>query len=67
MTGGRQGVYYEAGYAMGLGLPVIWTVRSDRENDMHFDTKQYGLIIWDTPEDLAEDLEALVIAAIGEN
>jgi len=67
VTGGRQGVYYEAGYAMGLGLPVIWSVRSDCEKDMHFDTKQYRHVIWDTPEDLREDLEALVIAAIGEN
>lgn len=67
VTGGRQGVYYEAGYAMGLGLPVIWSVRSDSRNDMHFDTKQYKHIIWDTPDDLAKELEALVVAAIGEN
>ena len=67
VTGGRQGVYYEAGYAMGLGLPVIWSVQSDHQEDMHFDTQQYKHIIWDTPEDLAEELEALVIAAIGGN
>ena len=29
VTGQRQGVYFEAGYAMGLGLPVVWTVRKD--------------------------------------
>ena len=52
---------------MGLGLPVIWSVRSDRKDDMHFDTQQYKHIIWATPEDLAKGLEALVIAAIGEN
>ena len=67
VTGGRQGVYYEAGYAMGLGLPVIWSVRSDHEHHMHFDTKQYKHVIWDTPEYLAKELEALVLAAIGEN
>ena len=67
VTGGRQGVYYEAGYAMGLGLPVIWSVRSNHKSDMHFDTKQYKHIIWDTPEYLARELEALVIAAVGEN
>ena len=66
VTGGRQGVYYEAGYAMGLGLLVIWSVQSDHKDDMHFDTQQYKHIIWATPEDLAEELEALVIAAIGE-
>ena len=45
VTGGRQGVYYEAGYAMGLGLPVIWSVRSDRKDDMHFDTQQYNVVV----------------------
>lgn len=28
-TGSRGGVYYEAGYAHGLGLPVIYTCRED--------------------------------------
>ena len=28
-TGQRGGVYYEAGFAHGLGLPVIWTCRKD--------------------------------------
>ena len=27
VTGGRQGVYFEAGFALGLGRQVIWTVR----------------------------------------
>ena len=30
-TGHRGGVYFEAGYALGLGLPVIWTCN---EGDM---------------------------------
>ena len=50
---------------MGLGLPVIWSVRDDRKGDMHFDTRQYNHIIWSTPTDLADQLEARVIAAIG--
>ena len=66
VTGGRQGVYYEAGYAMGLGLPVIWSVRDDRKEDMHFDTRQYNHIIWCTPGDLKDQLRARVISAIGE-
>ncbi len=28
-TGQRGGVYFEAGFAYGLGLPVIWTCRED--------------------------------------
>ncbi len=67
VTGGRQGVYYEAGYAMGLGLPVIWSVKNDRMCDMHFDTRQYNHIIWCEPTDLADQLKARVISAIGKS
>ena len=37
-TGQRQGVYYESGYARGIGLPVIWTCRKDDMEKLHFDT-----------------------------
>ena len=67
VTGGRQGVYYEAGYAMGLGLPVIWSVKNDHKCDMHFDTRQYNHIIWCKPTDLAYELQARVSSAIGES
>ena len=36
----RGGVYFEAGFAMGLGIPVFWTVRGTTD-DIHFDTRQY--------------------------
>jgi len=29
VTEQKQGVYFEAGYAIGLGIPVIWSVRKD--------------------------------------
>ncbi len=29
-TGHRGGVYFEAGFAHGLGIPVIWTCREDQ-------------------------------------
>lgn len=29
-SGSRSGVYFEAGYALGLGLPVIWTCKEDQ-------------------------------------
>jgi hypothetical protein len=35
-TGHRGGVYFEAGYAMGLGLPVFWTCRRDDLDKLHF-------------------------------
>jgi hypothetical protein len=38
--GDRGGVYFEAGFALGLGLQVIHTCRKDmiKENKIHFDT-----------------------------
>lgn len=50
-TGQRGGVYFEAGPAHGLGLPVVWTIRHDALKDVHFDTRQYNFVTW-TPEDL---------------
>ena len=45
--GARGGVYYEAGLARGLGIPVIWTCREDMLKDkLHFDTRQYPHIGW---------------------
>lgn len=46
-TGNRGGVYFEAGFALGLGLPVIWTVQSKQLKDIHFDNRQYNFLQWD--------------------
>jgi len=66
VTGHRQGVYFEAGYALGLGIPVIWTCRKDEIDSCHFDTRQYNHIVWETPEQLAQALEHRIRATIGE-
>lgn len=66
VTNHRQGVYFEAGYAMGLGIPVIWTCRKDQLGACHFDTRQYNHIVWGTPAELAEALEYRIRATIGE-
>jgi nucleoside 2-deoxyribosyltransferase len=63
----RGGVYFEAGYAMALPIPVIWTCHKDSMNDVHFDTRQYNHIVWETPQDLYRMLKARVGAVIGEN
>jgi hypothetical protein len=62
----RGGVYFEAGFAMGLGIPVIWTVEKDSLDDVHFDTRQYNHIVWDTPETLRNMLKARIGAVIGD-
>lgn len=55
-TGQRGGVYFEAGFAMGLGTPVIWTCRDTDVEKLHFDTRQYNHIVWSNPADLKEKL-----------
>lgn len=55
-TGQRGGVYFEAGFAMGLGIPVIWTCRDTDIGDLHFDTRQYNHIVWTEAADLKERL-----------
>ena len=42
----RGGVYFEAGYAMGLDIPIIWTCRKDNVEHIHFDIRQYNQIVW---------------------
>ena len=58
----RQGVYFEAGYAMGLGIPVIWCCKADDIENVHFDTRQYNHIVWATPEELALKIERRIKA-----
>jgi nucleoside 2-deoxyribosyltransferase len=45
-TGNRGGVYFEAGFAMGRDIPVIWTIRSGRFHRVHFDNRQYNFVDW---------------------
>ena len=61
----RGGVYYEAGFAQGIGIPVIWTVREDQIGAVHFDTRQFPHIVWATPDDLRVALYNRIAARIG--
>jgi nucleoside 2-deoxyribosyltransferase len=63
-TGHREGVYYEAGYAKGLGLEVVWTCREDEFGKTHFDTRQYNHIIWKNEQDLYQQLRRRIEATI---
>jgi nucleoside 2-deoxyribosyltransferase len=65
VTEQKQGVYFEAGYAIGLGLPVIWSCRKDDFKNAHFDTRQYNHIIWEKPEELEEGLYNFICTIIG--
>ena len=64
--GARGGVYYEAGFAHGLGLPVIFTCRNDMIDKVHFDTRQFNHIVWENPDDLREQLTNRIGSVLGD-
>jgi nucleoside 2-deoxyribosyltransferase len=69
LTRQRPNVYFEAGFALGLGLRVIWTCRKDEiySNEVHFDTRQYNFIDWE-PNDypgFVRRLKARIEAILG--
>ena len=63
-TGQKAGVYFEAGFAKGLGRRVIWTCREDDFENVHFDIAQFSHIIWKDPRDLRTRLAARIRATI---
>jgi len=49
LTNANAGAYWEAGYADGLGKPVIYSCRKDffEAREPHFDTNHHHTVIWD--------------------
>ena len=64
--GARGGVYYEAGFAHGLGLKVIFTCRKDAIDKVHFDTNHYNHVVWDTPAELLKGVKDRILAEFGQ-
>ena len=63
--GARGGVYYEAGFANGLGLTVIFTCREDKFDLVHFDTNHQAHILWNGYENLRARLRRRIEAVVG--
>ena len=63
-TGHRGSVYFEAGLALGLGIPVIWTCKRQDQPKLQFNTRQYQHLLWDTPKDLRQQLVNHIAARI---
>jgi hypothetical protein len=65
----RGGVYFEAGFAVGLKIPIIWTLDksiADIENVVHFDVRQFNQIRWDeNHEENKLKLQARIEATLG--
>ena len=60
----RGGVYYEAGFADGFGIPVILTCRKDliENKEIHFDLEHRNFIWWE--ENKMEDFKEKLIKRI---
>ncbi len=77
LTGYRGGVYWEAGFAYGLGMPVIYTCHKEwletnkglGIEGVHFDLSHRNIILWDDTEeglkkfqnDLKNRIEAIIV------
>lgn len=62
----KRGVYFEAGYALALGIPVIWTCKSNEVSELHFDISHYNHLLWDAPSDLRDPLHRRIVVIIGQ-
>jgi nucleoside 2-deoxyribosyltransferase len=60
----KHGVYFEAGFALGLKRPVIYTCSEEDFNKTHFDTNHYPHIVYTTMPDLERKLKDKIEAWI---
>lgn len=58
LAGHNQGAYWEAGFAEGIGIPVIYTCREDEFSKIHFDTSHLVTVRW-SPSNLGEAAKRL--------
>jgi nucleoside 2-deoxyribosyltransferase len=52
----KAGVYFEAGFALGLGIPVIYCCDKTNFKKSHFDINHYPHILYNSPEELSKGL-----------
>lgn len=62
LTHQNNGAYFEEGYAMGLGKPVIQLCQ--QREKLHFDIAQKNTIMWATEDDIPEKLANRIKATI---
>ena len=68
LTHDNLGAYWEAGYAEGLGKPVIYTCEKEKfeSTKTHFDTNHHLTVVWDrnSPEKAGDLLKATIRATL---
>lgn len=62
LTHQNNGAYFEEGYAMGLGKPVIQLCQQDTK--LHFDIAQKNTIMWQVETDIPEKLCNRIMATV---
>lgn len=62
LTHQNNGAYFEEGYAMGLGKPVIQLCKKGVQ--LHFDIAQKNTIMWESEDDIPERLTNRIKATI---
>lgn len=59
-------VEFMVGIAVGSGIPVIGSCRSDGVDRLYpIDIRRHDLLIWKTPEELSEKLTQRILAVLG--
>ena len=63
----RGSVYFEAGYALGINIPIIWTCKKGLEKGLPFDIRQYNCLVWEESklDDFGEKLKYRIENVIG--
>ncbi len=64
-SGHRHNVYFEAGFMLGLGRPVISLCEKTDIENLHFDTRQYAMIDYTDEEELKKRLKVRILANLG--
>ena len=67
LTHGNNGAYWEAGYAEGLGKPVIYICEKEKfesKNGTHFDTNHCTTVVWSKSRDNDEDFRQKLTATL---
>ncbi|MXY82812.1 MAG: hypothetical protein F4Y91_12335 [Gemmatimonadetes bacterium] len=67
LTHGNNGAYWEAGYAEGLGKPVIYICEKEKfesKNGTHFDTNHCTTVVWSKSRDKDEGFRQELTATL---
>ena len=68
LSDNNNGAYWEAGFAEGLGMPVIYICEESKFQGLHFDTNHHLTVKWnkDKPDEFVEELKATIRATLPE-